>query len=94
MSNKTTAKPVAPKRSVAAYLDHLTNILTVVLPNGTTVLAVTAPEDVHEADESTRLLWARNRVEEAGYQTMTKFRPFDYPWGTGFNVRQDKRTTR
>lgn len=94
MSNKTAAKSSTPKRSVAAYLDHLTNILTVVLPNGTTVLAVTAPEEVHDADESTRLLWARNRAAEAGYQTMTKFRPFDYPWGVGFNVRQDKRTTR
>lgn len=95
MSNKSNT-PAVKRPSVQAYLDDVTHILTIVPPNGTgqAVFATTAPEDIQTADESTRLLWARNRITEEGYATMTRFRSFPYPYGVGFNVRQVKRSAR
>lgn len=95
MSNKSNT-PAVKRPSTQAYLDSTTHILTVVPPNGTgqAVFATTAPEDIQNADLPTRLQWARNRITEEGYATMTRFRSFDYPYGVGFNVRQVKSSNR
>lgn len=86
------SKPAArkfTKRTTQAYLDNLTNVLTVVPPNGrgAATFATQGPDDLSTFTTAERADWARQTVEENGYATAAEFKTFTYPWGIGFNVR-------